>query len=501
MIATSKQARTAKCGFVPFMYALLVAQLLTPGGNIVRAKPASPADSQVTIAPAPQGPLRANFYDTGWLEGDCAYHGASVASTGKVYFSVSTHLAGQWARIYEFDPSTRRVRRLWSVDQIVPDDGSVVQGKIHAPLTERNGEVFSCTHTSWYFADHINPLTGAQQNPYPGGYVFAVNTSTGMGRVVGTPMHHAPVTGVIGPEQICMNGEGLIANIFDSERGLFYVSSWPSGLFAKVDVQTGQASLYGSRQGRCGTVPKEIPGPDGEMILNPNYQRALRTLALDDDGNVYGSNGKGEIWKYDLQQDCVVTMNASMEDATDRQTPETVKHLNMWRTIVWNGHDQAFYGVHWATSWLFRYDPRADTIQPVTAWRAHRALGEELNVDYAQLGLALGPDQTLYGLVHAPPLKKGVMRSVHLITLNLDTKEYIDHGHILGNDDKTLMFAESCAVSPGGDVYTVGWVEAAPELHAVLKEKRTQGPLETTDEAYVMSLVQIPAENLSAKRN
>ena len=108
----------------------------------------------------------------------------------------------------------------------------------------------------------------------------------------------------------------------------------------------------------------------------------------------------------------------------------------------------------------------------------------------------MGPRHVLYGFVHAPALKKGVKRSVHLITYELDRRAFKDHGYVQDSAGMALMFAESCAVAPNGDVYTVGWVEIPAARQAELRKRRAEGPGETRSEAYVMALVRVPAEHV-----
>ena len=165
----------------------------------------------------------------------------------------------------------------------------------------------------------------------------------------------------------------------------------------------------------------------------------------------------------------------------------------MWRTIVWDGTEKVFYGVHWASSWLFRFDPAADTIAPVMRWGP---IGKTV-MDDAQLGLAMGPGRVLYGFVHSPAVKANVQRSVHLITLDLERRRFEDHGRVVGPAGRVLMFAESCAVAANGDVYTVGWMEIAPRRAAEVRRKRLDGGVPEVTYDFVMSLVRIPAANIS----
>jgi hypothetical protein len=302
----------------------------------------------------------------------------------------------------------------------------------------------------------------------------------------------------IGSERVPLNGEALISSVLDHKRGFFYALSWPGAIFVKVDVRHGESWEYGKTQDGAESVPKYRAEVDTEETKqNPHYQRCLRTLGLDNEGNVYGSSGYGAIWRYDSAQDRIVTMRSRMEDGTASANLEKLPpHLNMWRTITWDNEEKVFYGVHWASSWLFRFDPNSDTIEPVMHW----APMNRPVTDYAQLGLAMGPGHVLYGLVHAPARKEGVQRSVHLLTLDLDTMRFKDHGHVTDADGLALMFAETCAVAPNGDVYTVGWIEVAPERAAEVEKIRREGGVPEVQYVFVMALARIPTARIALRK-
>lgn len=444
--------------------------------------------------------LHAEVHKTGWFEGDCAYHAVLVSSDGKVYFTVSSHGAQESAHLFAFDPATKNVRLLWTADQTVPKDGSITQGKVHSPLAEVGDELLLATHDAWYYKDHTNPATGADQKLYKGGYVIAVNKQTGKGRVVAAPLHDKPATAwVMGAkelEAVPVDGQALITSVCDPRRRLFYAVTWPSGIFLKVDIPTGKVSDHGPQYGGAEGVRKMLTGPDGKPVRNPDYQSIQRTLGLDGEGHVYGSRANGEIWKYDPKADRVALMKATVSDGAGITPHPAAADRNNWRTILWDDQKKAFYGVHWGTSWLFRFDPKEDKVEPVTAWRAQQDLQAPIAKDLAQLGLAMGPSHTLYGLVHATPTRFGGKRSVHLVTYALETRQFKDQGVLLGTDESVPMFCESCAVAPNGDVYAVAWVLAEPAQRDELKAKRELGPPETRGHGYLMSLLRIPAEHV-----
>ena len=72
-----------------------------------------------------------------------------------------------------------------------------------------------------------------------------------------------------------------------------------------------------------------------------------------------------------------------------------------WRQVVWVEAEEAFYGVHGNSGYLFRFDPRAgaiDVLERLTAMPSKRS-GMFDQFSYGYLGFTLGPDgETLYYL-------------------------------------------------------------------------------------------------------
>jgi len=477
-----------------FLSCVLAASLL----SICLFARSTAAEMSITKAPRPAEPLLAEVCDPGFPEADCSYHGVYCAPDGKVYFTHSAHSIAVWARLYQYDPKAKAVRPLWTPQSTTPEKGHVAQGKVHSPLAEYKGDLFLCTHTGHYRPDHKLPGSDIEAKPYGGGYVYAVNRETGKGRVVAAPLHKRPLEVPMTKGIVPLGGEALISSVMDTERGLFYALSWPSAILVKVDVSTGKVTEYGKMQDGGEAVARYLPAKPEEpgkqkREPNPRFQRICRTLAMDDEGNVYGSSGDGKIWKYDLKRDEVVIMKSRMQDATRGSMPRAAPYLHLWRTIVWDRKAKVFYGVHWGTSWLFRFDPKADKIEPIMHWAPAKGQVK----DYAQIGLAISSDQVLYGFVHAPRLKPKVQRSVHLITLDLKSLRFKDHGNVLSEDGMTLMFAETCAVAPNGDVYTAGWMEIPPERHEEVTQKRRDGGVPEVKYMFVMSLVRIPSERVT----
>ena len=184
---------------------------------------------------------------------------------------------------------------------------------------------------------------------------------------------------------------------------------------------------------------------------------------------------------------------------------------NNWRAILWDDKDKCFYGTHMGTQSLFRFDLDRMKIEPVTRFSA-QALREtghtclsKTKVPLSQLGMAMGPKHTLYHIVHGRPIEitgRSEYNTVaRLLTYNLDSGEYRDHGPIFCQDDRRVTFAESILLHPSGDIYTVGSVEVTGEQYNRFKQLRelaTAG--ETRGEVYKIMLVRIPKDQVDIAR-
>jgi hypothetical protein len=440
--------------------------------------------------------LYCDVFEANYKEGDCSYNGVYIASNGKVYFTINSHVLTYGVRIYETDPTTGETKLFWDGANDLPDlqEAHVPQGKIHCPLAELNGSIICATHTGWYVEDHRIHDSNFALKPYKGGYVLAIDMKTGKSRVISKPFADYPITFSFKGGMLPMLGEAVITAIFDKARGLFYGISFPKARFAKVDVTTGETTIYPSLQASGETVNRYLDAD--ETLANPNYQWILRTLALDDKGNVYGCNGKGEIWQYNPDTDQITTMKSRIEDAVGVDDYEPLFYQNQWRTLLWDDVDKVFYGIQWGNSWLFKFDPLADKIEPIRKWVPDVAMTMDNKQQMGFLGLAMGPNHTLYGFRHVPAPKGSDDLTLHLLTYNIDNQQFKDNGSIKTTEGYSVLYAESCAVTENGDVYTVAWVDAPEEQRTWSEERRKKGVFSDVLQPYVMQLVKVPSNNI-----
>jgi hypothetical protein len=80
------------------------------------------------------------------------------------------------------------------------------------------------------------------------------------------------------------------------------------------------------------------------------------------------------------------------------------------------------------------------------------------------------------------------------VSYDLDRGVASDHGPICTDGGERVLFAESLTVGPGGDLYTVGWVEPVDAEVGRYRSLRTEAcNSECRGEIYRMMLLRIPA--------
>ncbi|WP_345325289.1 putative Ig domain-containing protein, partial [Novipirellula rosea] len=95
---------------------------------------------------------------------DGQWQGSTVASDGKVYFASSTHAHNAAGLFFQYDPSSGDVRQIGpNVSAILGEDPltQVPQGKLHSPIVESNGWLYTSTFVGNYWDEALNAYTGA----------------------------------------------------------------------------------------------------------------------------------------------------------------------------------------------------------------------------------------------------------------------------------------------------------------------------------------------------
>jgi len=424
--------------------------------------------------------LRAIAYDAGFDGADCNYHSITLASNGRIYFSMSGHRIDENARLCCFDPQSQKMVFTRDIGEGLKDEDTtrtVPQGKIHSGLMEADRKLFFSTHIGFYKDDRQG------RGKYPGFHLMYYDLQT-----------DKLVDLVRGPE-----GEGMIATSLDPKRQMIYGLTYPSSLLFKYDINTRQLI--------------RLPNPHGEsadFTRNFNSMNITRVLPIDPQGKVYGSCLNGSIWRLDEDRPVIIP-GINILQGMAGLVDDLGRLNNNWRAVLWDDKDKCFYGTHMGTQSLFRFDPDKMKIEPVTRFsaQAFRESGHtylsKTRVPLSQLGLAMGPKHTLYHIVHGLPMQMNGRSEYNtvarLLTYNLDSGEFKDHGPILCQDDRRVTFAESILLHPSGDIYTVGSVEVIGEQHnrfQQLREFASAG--ETRGEVYKIMLVRIPKDQVSVAR-
>jgi len=424
--------------------------------------------------------LQAVAYDAGFDEADCAYNAIALGSDGRIYFGMSTHRIDKNAHFCCYDPELQKVVFARDVAETLKDEEPqkyVSQGKIHVPLIEVDKKIYFATLHGYYKDD----LQGREE--YPGFHIMYYDIKT-----------DKLVDLVRGPKS-----EGLITANLDTERLIMYGLTYPGGLLFDYDIKAGKLTSHGAV---CGD-----PFSAANRQLTVKTMYITRALAINPQGEVYGSSLDGSIWQLD-RKGIRILSGVNVSQGLTEPVDDLGRLNNTWRTILWDNQDKCFYGIHQGTQSLFKFDPSSMKVQPITRFSAqafrkngHAFLSKSC-VILPQLGIAMGPQHTLYYIVHGPAVeidgRDSYYTAARLVTYNIDSGRYRDYGPIFCQNDRRLTFAESILVHPNGDIYTVGWVEVTEQADytrfKALRQIASSG--ETAGEVYQMMLVKIPREQL-----
>ena len=362
----------------------------------------------------------------GLAEMDGNWAALKVAHDGKVYAGLACH--GCDGHMVMFDPATDRVTDIGDLTRLAGEATLRVgpQSKIHAKFGEgTDGRIYFGTHAGLWF-DYAR--VGMKEG-YPGAHWMAYDPKTGKVEDFG-----------IGPRY-----EGINTGAYDPKFNRIYGLTHPRGHFVYYDVGSGKY------------VDK------GRMN---NWESICRTLGIDDEGNVYGSFGAGQIYKYDPRTDEIVELplHIPIRPKGVSLGRDYYKSETHWRTVVWDSQDKKFYGVDESASLLFSFDPHAGPHGEVKrlGQLCVEGMNDRRDIPYATLTLALGLDRKLY---YAPPAKEfdyagsqGVGVS-HLIVYDLKSGRTEDRGEMRLPDGRRVIGLNSADTAPDGTIYFVGAIE------------------------------------------
>jgi len=418
----------------------------------------SPNSAMERPAPAERH-LTARYFNSNFPLSHHSFHGIGAASDGRIYYVLSTAVHDTAAQLFSYDPGTDQIEHLGDLNEAVGEAGkrTIVQGKVHTPLFEWDGKLYFATHIGYYTLKGGRELVGEPPQgwkPYPGGHFVRFDLKTRQFEDLAKTE----------PEQ------GILAMTMDPVRGRLYGLTWPDGFFIYYDLRSRALRNLGRVSAR------------GEAGFGAEYRTLCRAMVVDpDDGSVYLTTADGDILRYRYRADRIEKVQGDnlRKDYFGTYDPASPGHMGYnWRQAVWHPTEKVIYAVHGNSGYLFRFDPRAervDVLERITS-RPSKRSGMFDKFYYGYLGFTLGPDQrTLYYLTGGciyqngrPLIARDPTRieaqgeeNLHLVTWDIPTETYTDHGPIFLQDGQRPSYVNSIAIGRDGDIYALSEIQAS----------------------------------------
>jgi len=405
----------------------------------------------------PGGNIVAKVYDSGFEHSHDTYNGLSTASDGKVYYVLCSQLMDVAGQMYAFDPRTEKIEHLGDLTEACgeKDLKAVAQGKSHVNFVELDGKLYFATHLGYYSIIDDMEKTGIPAegfNPYRGGHLLAYDMKNRTFEDLGT----AP------------NGEGILTMNMDTSRRLIYGLTWPTGILFRYDAARKKMDVIGPVNGK---------GEDG---AGPDFRVICRSIVINpEDGAAYFTIAEGDILRLKLGETAVEKVEGDdvnlRKDYFGRYEVSTAGSMAYnWRQAFWHPLEKRIYGVHGNSGYLFRIDPAASRLEVLERLTSvpSKLSGMFDQFSYGYLGFTLGPDhRTIYYLTGGPIYVDGKrvlgksstakgeakgLEDLHLITYDIPTGRYEDHGAVFFPDGQRPLYVNSIAVGNDGTVYTLG---------------------------------------------
>ena len=407
----------------------------------------------------PNSPLIARSFDSGFLDAHDTYNAMSMASDGCLYYVLSSDKIDVGGQMFRFNPSTEEIKHLGDLNDICGQSGKkcIAQGKSHVLFYEYQHKLYFATHVGYYqLIDGMDRLP--EQAPdgfdlYPGGHILSYD----LGNETFEDLAIIP------------NGEGVVSMCMDTKRGNMFGITWPTGQFFTYQVNDKKLTLLGkiSGNGEAGT-----PGKD--------FRSLCRALVVEEDtGYCYLTTIEGDIYYVDpmelkMHRLADVHLRLDYFGKYEPSLPGTMGYH--WRQIFWYAPEQVAYGVHGNSGYLFKFDPKAQSIEIVERITSlpSKKSGFFDQFSYGYLGFSLGPDgQTIYYLTGGPIFENGKriegeksiakgaakgLENLHLITYEIPTNTYQDHGPIFYENGDRPLYVNSISVDAAKNVYTLARV-------------------------------------------
>jgi hypothetical protein len=350
-----------------------------------------------------------------------------AASDGKVYTSFSYH--GGDGRFLCYDSKADRALDLGNLTELCGEQHQRrgPQSKIHAKFGEGpDGRIYFGTHAGYWW----NYSRYATKEGYPGAHWMAYDPKTNRTEDFGLGVPF----------------EGVNTGAYDRRFNRIYGLTHPRGHFVYYDVATRKAA---------------------DMGRVNNWESICRTLGIDDEGNVYGTFGRGQVFRYSPRADALedLPLRIPIREKGISFGRDYNKSESGWRTVVWDNETRRFLGIDESATLLFSFDPKAGVVERM-GQLAIPELASGRETPYATLALALGRDRKLYygaaGREFDYSGSAGDAAS-HLITYDLRTGKMDDLGEMRLADGRMVLGVNAADTGPDGTVYMVGAIEVRPE--------------------------------------
>ena len=356
--------------------------------------------------------------------------------------------------MFVFDPATSKIRDLGDLTEACGEKGrkAIVQGKSHVGFVESAGKLYFATHVGYYsIIDGMEKMgvPPAGYEPYPGGHLLAYDMKTGKFDNLAIAPHR----------------EGILSMNMDTARGRIFGLTWPTGRFFRFDLARASSrisdrSASRARTARAPTIARFAARSASTLATaRPTSQTVMGRFTVTAEQQTQ-SRWSG-----------VTTSRKTTSAFTIPPLPATWA-ITGARSSGYRRRSK-FYGVHGNSGYLFRFDPRAERIEVldrITSLPSQRS-GMFDQFSYGYLGFTLGPDgRTLYYLTGGPVYVDGKrvagksktamgeskgIENLHLITYDVPTGRYADHGAIFFADGQRPSYVNSIAVGKDGTVYAL----------------------------------------------
>ena len=353
-----------------------------------------------------------------------------AASDGKVYAGLAYH-GGDGHLVY-YDSKKDRVVDVGNLTGLCGEAHLKrgPQSKIHAKFGEgKDGRIYFSTHGGYWW----NYSRFATKEGYPGGHWMVFD----------------PKTGRVEDFGIGAPNEGFNTGAYDPLFNRLYGLTNPRGHFVYFDV----ASRKTVDMGRIN-----------------NQESICRTLGIDEEGNVYGSFGAGEVFKYDPRADTIreLSVRVPIRQKGLSLGRDYLKGETAWRTVVWDRKTRQFYGVDESATILFSFYPKAGKDGDMRRLGQLAIPGSDdlREIPYATLSLTLGHDRKLYYGASGREFDysgSAEAATSHLITWDLASGKKEDLGEMLLADGSRVLGTNAADTGPDGAIYLVGAIEVRPQ--------------------------------------